>query len=195
MNETQRIFIAIELSPDVRRWLEKARADLQSAMPADAVRWVDVNGIHLTLKFLGEIPVGRIDAVRGAMDRSREGVRPFSLTVEGVGCFPNTGRPRVVWAGVRAEPSLADLQRRLEDNLHAVGFPKEQRAFSPHLTLGRVKDGASENQLHKIAAAIESAQTAPPAAMAVDGLCLFRSVLRPQGSQYSVLYRVEISGR
>jgi 2'-5' RNA ligase len=195
LDETQRIFIAIDLLPEIRRWLGNAQLGLQSAVPAGTVRWVEVGGIHLTLKFLGEIPAGRIDAVRGAMDRSREGVQPFSLTVEGVGCFPNIVRPRVVWAGVRGEPLLGDLQRRLEDNLQAAGFQKELRAFSPHLTLGRVKDGASDAQLRKIGAAVGSAQTDPPAAMDVSALCLFRSVLRPQGSQYSILYRVEISGQ
>jgi 2'-5' RNA ligase len=129
------------------------------------------------------------------MDRSLEGAKPFSLTVEGVGCFPNAIRPRVVWAGVRGEPLLADLQRRLEENLCAVGFQKDQRAFSPHLTLGRVRDEASEPQLRKIGAAVEAGRTDPPAAMPVSGVCLFRSILRPQGSQYSILYRGEFSGR
>ena len=195
MDDTQRVFIAIDLPPEIRRWLGNAQSGLQSAMPVGTVRWVEVGGIHLTLKFLGEIPVGRIDAVRGAMDRSLEGAKPFSLTVEGVGCFPNALRPRVVWAGVRGEPQLADLQRRLEDNLYAAGFQKDQRAFSPHLTLGRVRDEASETQLRKIGAAVEAARPDPPAATPVSGLCLFRSILKPQGSQYSILYRGEFSGR
>jgi 2'-5' RNA ligase len=195
LSDMQRVFIAIDLSPDVRRWLENARSILKSGTPAGAVRWVDPDGIHITLKFLGEIPFGRIDAVRGAMDRSMEGVKPFSLTVEGVGCFPNTTRPRVVWAGVRSEPLLLDLQQRLEDNLSAAGFDRERRAFSPHLTLGRVKDGMSEIQLRKIGSAVEGTRTETTAAMPADGLCLFRSILRPDGPEYSVLYRVEFSGR
>ena len=195
MDETQRLFIAIELSLEVRQWLETSRSVLEPGMPSGAVRWVNPEGIHLTLKFLGEIPFGQIDAVRGAMDRSTEGVKPFSLTVEGVGCFPNTTRPRVVWAGVRSEPLLLDLQQRLEDNLSAAGFDRERRAFSPHLTLGRVKDGVSEIQLRKIGSAVEGMRTETTAAMKVDGLCLFRSVLRSNGPEYSVLYRVEFSGR
>lgn len=195
MDEIQRVFIAIELSPDVHRWLEKARAVLEPGMPAGAVRWVNPDGIHLTLKFLGEIPVSRIDSVRAAMDESAAGRTPFSVTVEGLGCFPNTVRPRVVWAGVRKEPLLEELQQRLEEGLYGVGFKKEQRAFSPHLTLGRVKDGVSESSLRKIGSAVQTGTLETPAVMTVDGICLFRSVLRPGGAEYSVLYRAGFSGR
>jgi 2'-5' RNA ligase len=195
LDETQRLFIAIDLSPGVRRWLEKARSVLEPGMPAGTVRWVDPQGIHITLKFLGEVAVNRIDGVRAAMGQAVSGVSPFSLTVEGLGCFPNTARPRVVWAGVRAEPKLIGIQKRLEDILSATGFPRERRAFSPHLTLGRVKDGANENQLQRIGAAVESARMETPAGMEAGGLCLFRSILRPSGAEYSVLYRAEISGR
>jgi RNA 2',3'-cyclic 3'-phosphodiesterase len=195
LDETQRLFIAIDLSPDVRRWLEKARSVLEPGMPAGAVRWVDPQGIHITLKFLGEVAVKRIDGVRAAMDQAVAGLSPFSLTVEGLGCFPNTARPRVVWAGVRVEPKLIGIQKRLEDILSATGFPREHRAFSPHLTLGRVKDGANENQLQRIGTAVESARMETPAGMEAGGLCLFRSILRPSGAEYSVLYRAEISGR
>ena len=195
MDETQRLFIAIELSLEVRRWLETSRSVLEPGMPSGAVRWVNPDGIHLTLKFLGEIPVSRIDSIRSAMDQSVSGRTPFSLTFEGLGCFPNTVRPRVVWAGIRGDPLLADLQRRLEENMSVVGFKKEQRAFSPHLTLGRVKDGVSEIQLRKIGSAVEGMRTETTAAMLVDGLYLFRSILRPDGPEYSVLYRVEFSGR
>jgi RNA 2',3'-cyclic 3'-phosphodiesterase len=195
LDEIQRIFIAIELSPDVRRWLEKARSILVPGMPAGAVRWTNPNGIHLTLKFLGEIPAGRIESIRSAMDQSAAGGKPFSLTIEGLGCFPNIVRPRVVWAGIRREPLLLDLQRRLEDNLGTVGFKREQRAFSPHLTLGRVKDGMGEDQLRRIGGAVESGSMEAPAVMPVDGMWLFRSILRPAGAEYSALYRAEISGR
>jgi 2'-5' RNA ligase len=194
LDETQRLFIAIELSPDVRRWLEKTRSVLEPGMPPGSVHWVKPDGTHLTLKFFGEIPVGRIDGIRSAMDQSVAGKTPFSLTFEGVGCFPNTVRPRVVWAGVRGESLLADLQRWLEDHLEAAGFKKE-RSFSPHLTLGRVRDGAKEIQLRKIGAAIEGARMETTAVMTVKELCLFRSILRPEGPEYSVLYRVEFSGR
>jgi 2'-5' RNA ligase len=195
MDENQRVFIAIELSPDVRRWLEKARSILEPGMPAGAVRWVNPEGIHLTMKFLGEIPMGRIGGVRFAMDESVMEGAPFSLTIEGLGCFPNADRPRVVWAGVRREPMLSNLQRRLEDHLAAAGFKKEQRAFSPHLTLGRVKDGLGEDPLRRIGEVVERGSMETPAVSPVKGICLFRSILRPTGAEYSVLHRAELSGR
>jgi 2'-5' RNA ligase len=195
MSEMQRVFIAIDLSPEVQRWLENARSILKSGAAADAVRWVDSKGIHITIKFLGEISAERIASVRDAMDRSMKNVKPFMLVVERVGCFPNLARPRVVWAGVRAEPALLELQQRLEDQLSAAGFERERRAFSPHLTLGRVRDGVSEAHLRKIGETVGGAKMAAPLEMPVNGACLYRSILTPSGSEYSVLYRVEFSGR
>jgi RNA 2',3'-cyclic 3'-phosphodiesterase len=195
VDETQRLFIAIELPPEVRRWLENARTALEPGMPAGAVRWVDPRGIHITLKFLGETAVQRIDGVRTAMDQAVQETQPFPLVVEGLGCFPNTARPRVLWAGVRSERKLAEIQKRLEDNLYAAGFEREGRAFSPHLTLGRVRDGAGEIQWRKIGAALAAARIEPPVEMRAGDLCLFRSVLGPAGAEYSVLHRVGFSGR
>ncbi len=191
----QRLFIAIELPPEVRRWLENARAVLEPGVPAGAVRWVDPRGIHITLKFLGETAVRRIDGVRAAMDQAVQEVQPFSLMVEGLGCFPNTARPRVLWAGVRSELKLVEIQKRLEDNLYAAGFEREGRAFSPHLTLGRVKDGAGEIQSRKIGAAVAAARIEPPVEMRAVDLCLFRSVLGLAGAEYSVLHRAGFSER
>jgi RNA 2',3'-cyclic 3'-phosphodiesterase len=189
VNEEQRVFIAIELSPDVRRWLQKARSVLEPLVPSGAVRWVHLDGIHITLKFMGEIPARRIDDVRGAIDRSMKGAVPFILMVEGLGCFPDLTRPRVVWAGVRREPALEDLQRRLEEALDATGFPKERRAFSPHLTLGRTRDGLAADSLRRIGSAVREASVGGPVEMQVTEVCFFRSVLRPSGAEYSVLYR------
>jgi 2'-5' RNA ligase len=189
VNEEQRLFIAVDLSPDVRRWLEKARSVLGSSVPSGAVRWVTPAGIHLTLKFLGEIPANRIDGVRGAMDRSMKGAKPFSLFVEGLGCFPDHHRPRVLWAGVRHEPILVNLQKLLEEQLAAAGFPKERRPFSPHLTLGRVKDGLPADSLRRIGSAVGEASLKSSVEMRVVEVALFRSVLRPSGAEYSVLYR------
>jgi 2'-5' RNA ligase len=195
VEETQRLFIAIDLSPDVRRWLEKARSVLEPGMPAGAVRWVDPRGTHITIKFLGEVAKSRIEGLRAAMDLSVEESGILELTVDGLGCFPNTARPRVVWAGIRPQPKLASLQQRLEDRLDAAGFERERRAFSPHLTLGRVKDGVAESQLRRIGAAVESARMEPPVEMTADSFSLFRSVLRPSGPEYTALYRTELSAR
>jgi 2'-5' RNA ligase len=194
LDENQRIFIAIELSSEVRRWLAKARSVLESGMPPGAVRWVDPQGIHLTLKFLGETQVRRMGEISGAMEKAAQGSPSFKLIIEGLGCFPDTARPRVIWAGVRSGPVLGDLQKRLEQDLERIGFPVERRAFSPHLTLGRVKDGATGVRLKEIGRAVEAASVESTAGMDVKDVCLFRSVLQPGGAAYTVIHRAALTG-
>ena len=117
MEETIRTFIAIELSPEIRGWLGRAKSVLEGRITPGAVRWVNVDSIHLTLKFLGEVRARRLEAVRAVMEESALACRPFSLVVEGLGCFPDAANPRIIWAGVRSEPLLSDLQKRMEKGL------------------------------------------------------------------------------
>ena len=194
MEEMLRLFIAIELSEEIRRWLEDARTRLVERIPPGTVRWVDPGAIHLTLKFLGDTPSPKLEGIRGAMDAPACSTRPFPLSVEGLGCFPNTARPRVIWAGIRPEPLLTDLQRGLEGELDRAGFPREPRAFSPHLTLGRVRDGVAGARLAEIGRAVGAIALESTVGMEVKDVCLFRSVLRPGGAEYSVLHRSPFSG-
>jgi 2'-5' RNA ligase len=194
MEEKIRMFLAIDLPPEVRSWLGKAQSLLAGRIPEGTVRWVKVEGVHITLKFLGETPARRIDEIRVVMDDLASGHRPFPLIVEGLGCFPNPARPRVLWAGVRREPALAELQKRLEEGLERIGFRREERAFSPHLTLGRVRDGVGGGKLGEIGRVLETATPPEAVAMQADGWCLFKSVLRPGGAEYSVLHWAKFSG-
>ncbi len=189
MEEVLRTFIAVHLSAEVRQWLGEARSMLASRILSGTVRWVNVDAIHITLEFLGEIPAGRIGDISAVMDDAAWGCRPFRLVVEGLGCFPDTARPRVIWAGVRREPALMELQKRLEDGLEKVGFPRERRAFSPHLTLGRVRDGVTGKELGDIGRAAQNAPVKSGVSMDVSGYALYKSVLRPTGPEYSILYR------
>jgi 2'-5' RNA ligase len=190
MEPMVRAFIAVPLSVEVRQWLGEARSVLEKALPRGTVRWTAIEGIHVTLKFLGEIPVARIDAVRAVMDRAASGRSPFRIVAEGLGCFPNLRRPRVIWAGLRPQPDLAVLQQRIEEGLEAAGLPREGRAFSPHLTLARVRDGATPRALAEIGRAVEGVRLNPSAEMDVAEFRLFRSVLKPSGPEYSVLFKV-----
>lgn len=194
MTNTWRLFIAIELTPELRQWITIQRAQLESRMLPDTVRWVQPDGIHLTLKFLGETHAGRIDEICRAMDLATAVFPPFSLAVSDLGCFPNIARPRVVWAGLQTSPDLMDLQLRLEDELATTGFPREQRAFSPHLTLARVRDGITIDELHQIGAAVKRSEPVEEIEMKVKEVCLFRSTLLPAGAEYMRLHQVSLSG-
>ncbi len=194
MEDSLRAFIAIDLAGDVRRWLREARTALEARIPSGSVRWTNTEGIHLTLKFLGEVPARRAGEIRAVMDGLTPSFRPFPLTAVGLGCFPNTARPRVIWAGIQGDPLLGDLQKRLEQDLERIGFPAERRAFSPHLTLGRLKDGVAGARLAEIGRAVGAVSMESTAGMDVKDVCLFKSVLQPGGAVYTVLHRALLTG-
>ena len=155
------------------------------------IKWVRPEGIHLTLKFLGDVPVEREPELRAAL-RSAAGdgdgePRGITLQVEGFGAFPDARRPRVVWAGVAPEPALELLQHRVEQVFAPLGFPTEARAFRPHVTLGRAARDARPRDLQGLEPALDAA-TFSGAAL-VTTVDLMQSTLESGGSVYQVKHR------
>ena len=145
-----RSFIAITVPSAVIQVLDDAVKSLDSYI-GESVRWVRTEGIHLTLKFMGDIEAGMVDRVLEAMPAVASQFSPFELAITGLGVFPNPRRPRVLWSGVHGEmETLAALQLAIDDALGELGLRKEQRAFSPHLTLGRVRRDVADGQLRSI---------------------------------------------
>lgn len=180
-----RCFVAIELCQDVRRKL----ADLQSWLGHwdRAVRWVRPESIHLTLKFLGEVPDGQIPAICQVVDEVAAVCDPFALTVQGTGCFPPRGPVRIAWVGVD-EPTgrLATCQRLCEDAFAKLGFARETRPFAPHLTLARIKDPRKARDLRdRLGTYVDfNAGTVD-----AEELVLFESQLSPEGARYVAVHR------
>ncbi len=183
---TIRTFIAIELTAPILASLGDLQSRMQRDLPPKLLRWVRPEGIHLTLVFLGDIPVEQVDPIAEALTEACAGHSPFTVSVAGMGCFPNVRRPRVAWVGVE-EPSgaLARLQHDIEQALVPLGFRPEARAFSPHLTLGRVKGGGRQ-ALEALGAYVERAKV-HIGAMKVQAVHLIRSDLRPSGAVYTEL--------
>ncbi len=157
------------------------------------VTWVRPEGIHLTLKFLGDVEDAREPELRAALRAAvGEGEpRGITLQVEGFGVFPDFRRPRVVWAGVAPEPALELLQHRLEQAFAPLGFPTEARAFRPHVTLGRVGRDARPRDLAGLEGPLAAAAFA--AAGLVDTVDLMQSTLESGGSVYHVKHRERLS--
>ena len=183
-----RSFIAIELSPDIIGGIAGIQERLRSS-GAD-VRWVKPDGIHLTLKFLGDIEEGDVDNIANCMKSSADGTSPFTVEIKEVGTFPNLRNPRVLWVGVTENSSLSVLQSKIEKTLKGIGFPRENRPFRPHLTMGRVK---SPKLKDKLIEALEKERTQELGTMPVEELILFRSDLRPGGAIYTRLRTVNLS--
>jgi 2'-5' RNA ligase len=155
-----------------------------------SIRWVRREGIHLTLKFLGDIDKNAIDGIRSAMDESAKGRAGFTLQGKGIGVFPDFRRPRVVWMGLSGDTEmLSKLQGQLETHLDALGFPKERRRFKGHLTLGRAKGRLDVEKLRKSVEKLDAFETD---AFAVESVILYQSTLRPQGAIYTKLAEVHL---
>lgn len=190
-----RLFIAIELGDELRQALAHLQERLKRDMPQKAVRWVRPGAIHLTLKFLGDTPASQVPEVVDALERAAAGFAPFQFMVEGFGCFPNPQRANVLWAGVPAVPkALAGLQLATDLQVARLGYEKEQRPFSPHLTLGRVNRKLSSADRAALTAAISSTQVGRLGTVDVQQVILFQSQLQPAGAIYTALAHVPLSG-
>ena len=191
--EKIRAFIAIELDESIKESLTKLQERLKGQVPQGSVRWVRSEGIHLTLKFLGDVPADQIGEITRALERSCQGFAPSSLSCGGLGCFPDLKRPRVVWVGVREETgTLAQLQKAIEENVAPLGYPPEKRKFSPHLTLGRVQRRVSSGDLRRLGELVGASEIGTLGQMEVRSINLIRSDLRPSGAVYTRLAEMEL---
>lgn len=188
-----RAFIAIELPLPIQNQLEQIVLDLQKC-GSRHVKWVKPENIHLTLKFLGESRPDELDRLSAEIRPIAAITRPIELNVHGLGAFPNFKRPRVIWVGVQAPPSLIRLQQALEDAAEKIGYPREERTFSPHLTLGRVNREASPAELAHLGETIAQKPVGTLGSMTVSQLVLFRSVLKPAGAIYTPLAHFPLNG-
>ncbi len=194
--EQIRAFIAIELSEDILSAIADLQRQIKKQVPEGTVRWVKPGGIHLTLQFLGDVPAVKINSIAQALTAACAPFHPFSVTVGGLGCFPNAKRPRVTWVGVD-EPTgtLAALQKAIERAMVPLGFTPERRAFHPHLTLGRTKRQATRDQAQALGTLITTTQIPFLGQMNVRQVCLIRSDLRPTGAVYTRLAAAPLAGQ
>jgi 2'-5' RNA ligase len=190
MSETFRAFIAIDLPEIVRRFLAEVQEGLN--LHGAPIKWVRPENIHLTLKFLGDTDTAQTTAIVGAMTSAAKDCPGVSLTAKDIGVFPDLRRARVIWAGVKGQLDiLINLQRTLDDYLAELGFPKERRNFSAHLTLGRVKGKIAPTRLK---AAIDGSKEFESEPFKVDRIVLFKSELKPAGAVYTQVQQALFSG-
>jgi 2'-5' RNA ligase len=186
--ETIRAFIAIPLPHPLLDKLAALQRQLDAHVPSRSIRWVRGEGIHLTLKFLGDTPTDKLPDIKRALAAVARHAPASSFTVEGLGCFPNPRRPRVVWVGVQ-EPTgrLAVLQDAIEEVMAPLGYPPEGRGFTPHLTLGRVHRRTPHSDAARVGEVVTSTPVGLLAEVPADRFALIRSVLKPTGAEYTTL--------
>lgn len=192
-NNALRLFVALELPETVLTALADVQTRLRDNCAERTVKWVRPEGIHLTLKFLGEVPARRADDIIRGVEAAVDGHGPLALEATGLGCFPNTRRPRVVWVGLAGDvAALGALQRAVEQALGPLGFPPEKRGFNPHLTLGRVRRDARSADTRALGDLVTRTQLGTVATWQATTLSLIRSELHRDGARYTSLFEAPL---
>lgn len=179
-----RAFISVEIPDEIKGALQGIQQAFRES--GDRVTWVRPQGMHITLKFLGDIEEESIPGIGAWMQKAVDGIEPFVIHLVGTGVFPGMKKPRVLWAGIReGAEDLKKIQEDLDSRLSEIGFPREARPFRPHMTMGRIKEIHDPKRLK---ARIERYREAEIGSMRAASIHLFQSQLRPDGAFYTEKY-------
>ena len=187
---TIRAFIALELPAEVREWSGKAiqRAQQHLRSVSRDVRWVNPDGLHVTLKFLGAVPTTLVPELTSRLESEFASQKPFELITGRPGVFPNPRSPRVLWLAIGGDlTALHACQARVEAATNPVGFPPEKYPYQPHLTLGRVRETAAPEALTAIGGLTTNWPSDQALSFPVNAASLMQSELGPDGSRYTCL--------
>jgi len=178
-----RTFVAIELDKTIKDALSAFIQKLDTG--GGNIRWVKPQGMHLTLKFLGEVSEDKIIEIKSVLGSIAKDYPRFQLSLKGARTFPPAARvPRVVWIGIENNEFLQNIQARMENELHNIQFPKEKRKYHPHLTLGRVK---GPQNIGTVMETLNQYKESEFGRMTVNKIILFKSTLKPTGAEYTIL--------
>ena len=188
--ETIRAFIAVKLSPEIRDSLKDLQTQLRHR-DLD-VKWVEPENIHLTMKFLGDIRADKIEEIKGALAEAVSGCGRFDISLAGTGVFPDRKRPRVIWAGIRdGSETLVKLAGRIEECMEICGFQRDDRGFTAHITIARVKEMHFPQQFFETAEKLKDREFGR---MTVKKISLIKSTLTQKGPIYDTICKTEFRG-
>lgn len=185
-----RSFIAIDLD-EMRKQLLK---EFQVMLKKDGVdcRWINPDGIHITLKFLGNVEQEKLKSIETGIEKACIGSSSFKLTLKGLGAFYRRDRSGVIWINAEKEPALISLYEAIEEEMAGFGFKRQKRAFTPHVTLGRVSSISNRYQLEKL---MEQYKDKDFGSFMVKEVVLMKSELRPEGARYSRLAEIYLASK
>ncbi len=190
MSKPIRAFVAAELNDLTRREARKLIQRLQES-PAK-VKWTEAGNLHLTLKFLGDITLERIPEISEALQKAAAKVEPFAFELVGAGAFPRRQAPRTVWIGVQeGSEDLVHLHQAVENELRPLGFRSEGRRYTPHVTIGRVRQSPAE-AIAELGRLLAGEVEVSLGSVSIDRVVLFSSQLRPSGAVYEELADAEL---
>lgn len=185
-----RCFIAVEIPRSIREAIGAVTDNL--GQTGSDIRWISPDNIHLTIKFLGMTDELKVPAIKKALLEKLVPYQPFYITISGVGYFPDSRRPRILWIGIEPEAQLPGLLRDVEETMISLGFPREKKPFSGHLTIGRVR---SPRRIAETVAVLDSFTGHCFGSLEVKKIDLMRSILKPAGAEYSTLAEIPFGRR
>lgn len=188
-----RLFIALNISPFLLKRIRHTLEELKAYLPHKGLRWVPIDNMHLTLKFLGDVPASKIHEIQLALRKTAEQSKPCNIEISKLGAYPDILKPRVIWIGVSSDHHLINLYANLEKNLTSIGYEPERRGFSPHITLARISKKAATIEIAQISPALSKLDIAPLGTCSINAIHLYKSELNRTGAIYSELFSTPIN--
>ncbi len=186
-----RSFIAAEIDPAIQSKILQIITTLKQKIH-EGVKWVSDQNIHLTLKFFGDIEQDKLTLLSDALQTTLVSFSPLTIDLAGIGAFPDNKRPRVVWVGIKENPVIQKLTSAIEELAVKSGVKAEERAFSAHITLGRVAKNADYLDIMKVGEVISSLKVGEIGTQTIRELVIFRSDLQREGPTYTRLYKLQL---
>ena len=183
-----RTFIALDIPSHLQQLILKKTEPLRNALGASLVRWVAMENLHLTLKFLGDVSPANVERLSQVLRSEADLVRAFDMQVHGLGSFPSSKQPRVLFIKIQAPAALEALYRGIESACARLGYESESRDFSPHLTIGRLRQNIPSAGQQKIRMELANTVIDSLGTARVDSVHLYKSELKPNGSVYTKLF-------
>ncbi len=183
-----RIFIAVELPAKSREKIDTIINYFKTQLPNQSLKWVGAENLHLTIKFIGEIPEEALSKVKIIIDDVLAQQPVFSISIEGLGMFPNLNNPRVIWLGIIGGDPLVSIHHQLNQSLAQIGVKSDHRPLSPHLTIARVRQGVDRSTLSILGNKLAGFRVNSLGSIMVDHITLFQSIIKPTGPHYKALY-------
>jgi 2'-5' RNA ligase len=183
----------VDIPPTTLQSIQQKVEPLRKDIGNSIVRWVPIQNFHLTLKFLGDISQDNVDSLTRILRAEADSCQPFDIHINGLGSFPNSKRPRVLFIGIQAPAELEALQRGIDSATDKLGYRSESRAFSPHLTIGRVRENVTAADQQRIRKALDEIKIDSLGTARVDSVHLYKSELKPSGSVYTKLFSAPLN--
>lgn len=182
-----RTFIALDFSPEIINKITEIINYFKTQTPQRALKWVAPQNLHLTIKFLGEVPENKIEQIKGLINQALRNENAFEIGVDGIGMYPNQHMPRVVWLGIEGSERLKGIHNKLDTTLEKADIPPDKRSFNPHLTIARIRRNTDKETVKEIGKTLSGFKVDSLGRCTINNIILYKSDLTPEGPEYTAL--------